>query len=277
MKTVFDQMFSRYSIQTKDDELNALHEIMQQVTLAALYREEFFNHAAFYGGTCLRIFHELERFSEDMDFSLLKKNESFSLEKYFEAITNEFTALGRRVEITKKNKKANSHAESAFLKDQTDIYNIAFQTGRNVKIKIEVDRDPPLNFETEHRLLLLPFSFMTRCFTIPCLYAGKMHALLFRKWKTRIKGRDWFDFEWYVRNNHALDFNHLKERCLQGINVDENEFTKEKIVQLLKNKIEQTNINQVKADVLPFIPHPEKLEIWSTEYFLQLADMIRFK
>lgn len=270
-------MFNRYTIQTRDDELNAIHEIMQQVTLAALYREGFFNHAAFYGGTCLRIFHGIKRFSEDMDFSLLEKSDSFTLEYYFDSIIKEFTAIGRKIEITKKDKKNISNVESAFLKDNTEMYDLAFKTERTVKVKIEVDKNPPQNFNTEHRLLLLPFSFMTRCFTIPGLYAGKMHALLFRNWRNRVKGRDWYDFEWYVRNNYPLDFNHLKERAIQTGNAIPEEFTKDHFLTLLKNKIEQTNIDMVKADVLPFIQEPEALNIWSTDYFIQLADMIKFE
>ncbi len=277
MNSIFNQMFNRYTIQTRDDELNAIHEIMQQVTLAALYREGFFNHAAFYGGTCLRIFHGIKRFSEDMDFSLLEKNDSFTLEYYFDSIIKEFTAIGRKVEITKKDKKHISTVESAFLKDNTEMYDLAFKTERTVKVKIEVDKNPPQNFNTEHRLLLLPFSFMTRCFTIPGLYAGKMHALLFRNWRNRVKGRDWYDFEWYVRNNYPLDFNHLKERAIQTGNAIPEEFTKDHFLTLLKNKIEKTNIDMVKADVLPFIQKPEALTIWSTDYFIQLADMIKFE
>ena len=162
MSDIFKQMLSRYEITTKNDERNAIHEIMQQTTLAGLYRAGFFDKAAFYGGTCLRIFHGLNRFSEDMDFSLLKKDEEFFIEKYFDSIINEFKALGRTVDIYKKEKTAKSHVESAFLKDNTDVYNIQFQTEPSIRIKLEVDTDPPLNFQTEHKLLLLPFSFMTR-------------------------------------------------------------------------------------------------------------------
>lgn len=103
MSAIFDQMLSRYEIRTTEDKQNAMHEVMQQITLAALYRAGFFNEAAFYGGTCLRIFHKLPRFSEDMDFSLLKRDDNFSLEKYFEVIVNEFNALGRDVFISKNN------------------------------------------------------------------------------------------------------------------------------------------------------------------------------
>lgn len=275
--SVFDQMLSRYEIKTNDDYLNAQHEVMQQVALAGLYRGGFFNKAAFYGGTCLRIFYGTERFSEDMDFSLLKTDESFNLKDYFDAVVSEFKALGREVVISKKEKKFKSTIESAFLKDDTSIYDLQFRTERNIKIKIEVDTDPPLGFSTEPKLLLLPFSFMSRCYALPDLYAGKIHALLFRGWKNRVKGRDWYDFEWYVRNNVALNFEHLYQRTNQLGAEEVGEFTKDNLKQILKEKIARTNIELVKADVRPFIKDTNVMDIWSTDYFLQLIDMIQVK
>ena len=250
---------------------------MQQVTLTGLHRGGFFDKAAFYGGTCLRIFHGVHRFSEDMDFSLLQSDESFMLENYFESIISEFNALGRNVVINRKIKKNESNVESAFLKDDTAIYNLQFTTEHAIKIKIEVDINPPLGFSTESKLLLLPYSFMTRCYTLPDLYAGKMHALLFRNWKNRVKGRDWYDFEWYVRNNVALDFKHLCERTYQFGSLKDGELTQYNFKLLLKEKISHTNIELVKADVKPFIKNPQEMNIWSTDYFMQLVDMIRFE
>ncbi len=277
MNSVFEQMVAKYTVQTQADKLNAYHEVMQEIILSSLQREGFFNHAAFYGGTCLRIFHKLPRFSEDMDFSLLEINKNFSLEPYFGAIVKEFKALGRDVTINKKVKKNFSQVESAFLKDTTEVYNVEFKTERTVKIKIEVDTTPPLEFATENKLLLLPFSFMTRCFTLPNLYAGKMHALLFRNWKHRVKGRDWYDFEWYVKSSVKLNFNHFKVRALQKGYSGKNEFTKKVFKQLLQEKISQTKIEFVINDVKPFINDTSGLEIWSTDYFLQLVDMIVFE
>ncbi len=277
MNSILEQMVAKYTVQTQADKLNAYHEVMQEIILSALQRAGFFNHAAFYGGTCLRIFHKLPRFSEDIDFSLLEINESFSLEPYFDAIVKEFKALGRDVTINRKIKKTFSHVESAFLKDTTEVYNVEFKTERTVKIKIEVDTTPPLDFTTENKLLLMPFSFMTRCFTLPNLYAGKMHAMLFRNWKQRVKGRDWYDFEWYVKNSVKLNFNHLKIRALQKGYSESSEFTKDIFKQLLHDRITQTKIQLVINDVKPFIDNTSSLEIWSTDYFLQLADMIVFE
>jgi predicted nucleotidyltransferase component of viral defense system len=271
---IFEAILSRYEIHTKDDRANALHEVMQQIALAGLYRGNFFDRAAFYGGTCLRIFYGLQRFSEDMDFSLLQADDSFRLENYFDAITAEFRAAGREITITRKEKKTQTNVKSAFLKDATKIYNLQFSTERNVKIKIEVDIQPPAGFTAEHRLLMLPFSFMVRCYTLPDLYAGKMHALLFRSWKNRVKGRDWYDFEWYVRNNVPLNFNHLQQRAEQINSISKNDFTKETFTALLKERIMKTDVNAVKNDVRPFIKNPAEMDIWSADYFLRLVDMI---
>lgn len=123
-------------------------------------------------------------------------------------------------------------------------------------------------------VLVQPFSFMTRCFTLPDLFAGKMHALVFRSWKNRIKGRDWYDFEWYVRKDVVLDFRHLQERIKEFNSV---EMTREEFIAKLKEKLATTDIEMVKRDVLPFVKHPEELAIWSNDYFLQLAGMMKFR
>ncbi len=274
MNALYERMLSKYNQCTDTDRRNAIYEVSQQLVLAGLSNGGFFDKAAFYGGTCLRIFYGLERFSEDMDFTLLKEDTSFNFEQYFQPVIDQFSVVGRNVEIKKKDKKSFGKVESAFLKDNTDVYDISFQTEKSIKVKIEVDTAPPMKFSTEYKLLLQPMSFMTRCVSLPDLFAGKMHALVFRVWKSRVKGRDWYDFDWYVRNGIELDFLHLQERICQfnGREVTLNEFVDE-----LKNRLAITDINQVKADVLPFLNNPQDLDIWSNDYFLQLADMIKFK
>lgn len=271
---IFNQMLSSYDITTELQKRNAIFEVNQQIILSGLYNGGFFNEAAFYGGTCLRIFHGLQRFSEDMDFFLLAPNENFDFTHYFQPIIDQFAMVGREVEIRKKDKKNFGKVESAFLKDNTDVYDITFQTEKSVKIKIEVDTQPPLKFQTEQKLLLLPQSFMTRCFTLPALFAGKMHALVYRAWKNRVKGRDWYDFEWYVRHNVPLDFTHLCERALQ---FNHKELDKETFLQKLNERLATADMNQIKADVLPFVRNPKELDIWSNDYFMELAKMIRFE
>jgi len=273
---LFDQMLSRYEVKTADDRIHALQEVMQQITLAGLYRAGFFDKAAFYGGTCLRIFHKLPRFSEDLDFSLLKADAQFQLENYFEAIENEFKAFGRAVHITKKESKQSTQVESAFLKDTTEIYDIKFQTTPTIKVKIEVDTQPPLGFTIEPKLLLLPFSFMVQCYSLPDLFAGKMHAFLFRSWKNRVKGRDWYDVEWYVRNSIPLNFDHFLQRAKQSHGYNEETLSRDIFKNMLVERIQHTDISLVKKDVQPFIKNHSEIDIWSSDYFLQLVDHIRY-
>lgn len=274
---IYDMMLSQYDMTTEQNKRNSVFEVNQQVILAGLYNGGFFESAAFYGGTCLRIFHGLQRFSEDMDFSLLTQDENFDFSKYFQPIIDAFALVGREVEIKKKDKKDKKNfgkVESAFLKDNTDVYDVTFQTEKAIRIKIEVDTCPPMNFNTEQKLLLQPHSFMTRCYTLPDLFAGKMHALVYRSWKNRVKGRDWYDFEWYVRHNVPLDFAHLAERCKQFNNED---ITPEQFKDKLKERLRTTDIKQVKDDVLPFVRNPKELDIWSNDYFVQLAEMVRIE
>ena len=145
----------------------------------------------------------------------------------------------------------------------------------SIKIKIEVDTNPPMGFETEDKLLIKPYSFYVNCFTISSLFAGKMHALLFRKWKTRVKGRDWYDFEWYVKNGISLNLNHLAIRAKDSGDWQNDAFTKDDLVNLLEAKIATVNIDRVKEDIVRFIPNQEVLNIWSAKYFRELIQHIK--
>lgn len=271
--STYDEMLAQYQHGPTTATPNDEQEVMQQIALAGLHRSGFFDHAAFYGGTCLRLFHHLPRFSEDMDFSLVEKRDDIHIEDYFPAIIEEFKLAGHEVSIVKKDKKMFGRVESAFLKENTEAYDIKFTTKKTIKVKIELDTDPPLEFSTEQKMLMQPYTFMTRCFSLPDLYAGKMHALVYRAWQRRIKGRDWFDFEWYVRNNVPLNFKHLQARIREfsGNDVDKSTF-----LTLLKEKLANTSIDNVKADVYGYINDRSVLDIWSNDYFLLLADRIRF-
>lgn len=270
---IYDRMLAGYDLSDTTKRRNAIFEVNQQIVLAGLSNGGFFDKAAFYGGTCLRIFHGLKRFSEDLDFSLLNPDEGFDFVRYFQPVIDAFALVGRSVDITKKDKKSFGRVESAFLKDNTDVFDVSFQTDKSIKIKIEVDTRPPMKFQTEQKLLLQPQTFMTRCFTLPNLFAGKMHALVYRSWKNRVKGRDWYDFLWYVSNNVPLDFKHLAER-VKEFNGDE--IDRETFMIKLKERLAVADISQIKNDVLPFIRNPKELDIWSNDFFLQVADMIKF-
>ncbi len=279
---------AEYEPKNEEEILAALREIMQEITLAGLSRTDFFEKAAFYGGTALRIFYGLDRFSEDLDFSLLEVDESFTLEPYFSAIQTEFQALGIQVSIKEKEKIQYSSIESAFLKTETIwkelvLEDVVKQTGiksnKSVKIKIEVDRNPPLNFRTEEKLLIRPFSFYVCCFTPPCLFAGKLHALLYRKWNNRVKGRDWYDLEWYVQKGIPLNLPHFLSRAKDSGDWDTatqgTDCSKAQILALLNDKIDSVSFSSIKEDVVRFIPDDRKLTIWSPSYFKDLVEKIK--
>lgn len=280
------QWIEEYAPQTEEDILNSMREIMQEIALAALSRTDFFDRAAFYGDTALRIFHGLDRFSEDLDFSLLESDPEFKPEPYFEAIILEFEGLGMKVSLREKSKRHTTPIESAFLKGETlwrelVLEDIVKQTGvksnRSVKIKIEVDRIPPQNFEVEELLLTRPFSFYVKCFSLPSLFAGKMHALLFRKWQNRVKGRDWYDFEWYVRKRVPLDLQHFLQHAKDTGDWIEKSISEEEFMQLLRNKIQNVSFDAIREDVIRFIPDPKALDIWGERYFLDLAKQLKFE
>lgn len=275
MNRVVEQMLERIPQGSDAQRSQGLREVMQEIALAGLYRRGFFGKAAFYGGTCLRIFHQLPRFSEDLDFSLLQPDPGFSLEPYLRGLEEEFAALGINVEAKQKIKTPQTAIVSAFLKSNTTVVQLAIGGSRLLKIKLEVDTDPPLGFNTEEQLLLQPYSFYVKCFSLPDLFAGKLHAVLFRQWQQRVKGRDWFDLEWYARQGIPLHLEHLAERARQsGHWPHDQPFTAATLQTLLAERITRLDFANARMDIERFISDPEPLAIWSADYFHQLASRI---
>ncbi len=280
------EWLEEYKPATAEEAQQALREIMQEIALAGLQRSGFFLVAAFYGGTALRVFHGLPRFSEDLDFSLLKKDRGFSLSPYLERVEKEFEALGIKVSVREKLKTAVTAVDSAFLKPETTWKELIIKEVLpdervklmpEIKIKLEVDTLPPPGFKTEEKLSLKPFSFYTKCFTLPDLFAGKMHALLFRKWKGRVKGRDWFDMEWYIQKGVPLHLDHFLQRAIDSGDWHKTAIIEKLFKQLLHDKIKAVSFKAVREDIIRFIPDANVLDIWSPDYFSDLAEKIRFQ
>ena len=269
-----------YKPTNKEAATAALREIMQQVALAGLSRAAFYEKAAFYGGTALRIFYGLDRFSEDLDFSLLADDPRFSFAPYLNAIITEFKSQGMDVSVREKEKRVPTHVQSAFLKSETiwkELVLDAIVPGQGlqqtaaIQIKLEVDKHPPLGFQTEEKLLTQPYSFYVKCFALPYLFAGKMHALLFRKWQNNVKGRDWYDMEWYIRKGVRMNLSHFLQRAINSGDWNKNTITSEEFRGLLSNKIDIVNMSRVREDVIRFIPNRDKIAIWSPQYFHDLT------
>ena len=234
MNNIIEQMLSKYEIKNLNDEINALKEIIQEIVLAGLSRGGFFNEAAFYGGTALRIFYKLDRFSEDLDFALLKPNLEFTLEKYFSYIENELQAYGLNLEVSSKSKNITSNITSAFVKGDTlehilkffpnDGLNKYSQILKSIKIKFEVDINTPSGALYENVYKLLPSPHEIKLYTKESLFAGKIHAILCRNWQTRTKGRDLYDYVFFLANNISVNIDLVKNKLIASnyINVDTN-------------------------------------------------------
>ena len=274
--TLFDQMVGEMKKNPNVSKENVLHEVMQQIALAGLSRGGFFEKAAFYGGTCLHLLHDMRRFSEDMDFSLLEPDLSFRFEDYFPAVVEEFKMAGKDVEIKMKHKGQPSAIESAFLKESSDVFDIGFTTEKRLKVKVEVDIDPPPKFSTEMKLLELPRKCWVRAYDLPGLYAGKVSAALFRKWKNRVKGRDWYDVMWYIQNRVELDLAHLIERAKES-EPTADVSTREKLLAAFDARIDTIDFENAKEDVLPYLKDPKEVDIWSREFFKEYIRRIIIK
>ena len=273
--TTFDSMVAEFRRKNAADERNAIHEVMQQIALAGLARGGFFQKAAFYGGTCLRLLHDMHRFSDDMDFSLLEPDRDFHFEDYFPAVVEEFKLAGKDVEIKMKHKEQPSAIESAFLKESSDVFDIGFTTEKRQKVKIEVDIDPPPKFSTEMCVLNEPRSCIVRAYTLPDLFAGKVSAALFRKWKHRIKGRDWYDVAWYIAKRVPLDLAHLVERAKESA-PEADVSTPEKVIAAFNARIDSIDFENARVDVEPYVMDKADLDVWCADFFRQMVRKIEF-
>jgi predicted nucleotidyltransferase component of viral defense system len=286
MNEAVARMLERYDCRSLADHLQALREILQEIALLGLWRSKFFDKAAFYGGTALRILYGLDRFSEDMDFSLLSPITNFDLSAYMAAQQKELAAFGFDVRVEQHNKSAGNRIQSAFLKANTlnqllviatseDIVQ-AVHRGQVLKIKLEVDTDPPPEFDTHTRYVLQPIPFAVRTYVLPDLFAGKMHAVLCRKWKNRVKGRDWYDLVWYAANHPQLHLTHLEQRMRQSGDWEEKEhLAPEEFRKLLIRSIDALDVNLARKEVEPFIKNPQNLTLWSHEFFYDVASRIQ--
>jgi len=271
--------------QTVNGMVNAVREIIQSLALLGLWRAKFFEHAAIYGGTSLRILYGLDRFSEDLDFSLLKPSPDFNFSVYSAALQNELEAFGFEVTFEVRHKTAATSIESAFLKGNTYNQLIVIKAPEQIlsgvnrqsilKVKLEVDTNPPQGFNTEMKYVFSPVQYAVRSYTLPSLFAGKVHALLFRKWKSRVKGRDWYDFAWYASRYPLLNLAHLGERMRQsGAYKANTPLSREILMDLIDNAINEVNIDKIREEVIPFVMNVRVLDIWSKEFFRAAAERI---
>jgi predicted nucleotidyltransferase component of viral defense system len=279
------RMLSKYETSSIENYTRAIREIFQEIALLGLWRGKFFERAAFYGGTALRIIYGLDRFSEDLDFTLLSPKEQFDMTQYTDAAEKEIKAFGFDVHIEVKKKTKKSAVQSAFLKAKTieqlilinapDEMTREIPRGQVIKIRLEVDTDPPTSFQTDAKYLLTPIPFSVRTVALPDLFAGKMHAVLCRRWKSRVKGRDWYDLIWFITYHPKLHLAHLEARMRQTGDWNKKEvLTQNAFLEIMHERIESLDVGQARREVESFVKNPDSLIIWSKKFFHEIVSRI---
>ncbi|HPJ38264.1 MAG TPA: nucleotidyl transferase AbiEii/AbiGii toxin family protein [Spirochaetota bacterium] len=282
MRSPIQDMLDRYKCRTADEYRNALKEIIQEIALCGLSRGGFFKNAAFYGGTALRMFHNLDRFSEDLDFSLIVPDHVFDIGTYLPYVRDELGSYGFEMEVEKKQKTSNTQVQSAFIKGGTLIHLIKIASikppvsgvspGEQLRIKFEIDTDPPPGAEFEVKYQLVPVSYSVRLFDLPSLFAGKLHALLCRNWKSRVKGRDYYDYLWYLSRSVPVNIFHLEQRMIQSGHITSaGELDAESLIHLLDVRFSTIDFRQVISDVEPFVKDSRSLELWDHDFFISVT------
>lgn len=283
MNTVLEQMLAKYELNSDYDRVNALKEILQEITLCGLSRAGFFRKAAFYGGTALRMFYGLDRFSEDLDFSLKEKDEAFDLSRWFAAIENEAAAYGLNLSVEMKKKEKDTAIKSAFLKGNTREHLLLFYDDKGInggisgneaiKIKFEIDTRPPAGASFEKKYRLLPAPYEVNMYDEPSLFAGKLHAVICRNWKNRVKDRDLYDYVFYMSKGAHVNLPHLRARLIDSGFITENDACElEDVKNMLMNKFNTIDYKQATEDVIPFIKDSSKIDLWSADFFQQITE-----
>ena len=279
MNELVKERLKSYKSKTLQQEKDALREIVQEITLLGLWRGKFFEHAAFYGGTALRILYQLDRFSEDLDFTALNKTNGNILDSYLHAVKSELEAYGFEVKVEKKLKGAESTTDSAFVKADTELHMLAVgssfhsQKGEILKVKFEIDTDPAQGFTTEAKPFFWPHVFSVLTCDLPSLFAGKLHATFCRKRVNNIKGRDWYDFLWYVARGIKPNYIYLESKLRQSGNWPvTSEFTPDAFKEWAKAQLNNFDVDAAKHDIRRFINDPRSLDGWSKDAFRAAID-----
>ena len=283
MNSIIEQMLRQHETETLTDKKNGIKEVVQEIVLCGLSRAGFFKEAAFYGGTALRIFHGLDRFSEDLDFSLMAPNPGFDLPRYLPALERELAAYGFNFKVEDRAKAIDSDIRSAFLKGNTREHMLVFYADERlarsfsgndtIKIKFEVDTTPPAFATFERKYRLLPIPYEVNLYDMPSLFAGKLHAVICRAWKSRVKGRDLYDYVFYLSQGTPVNLRHLNARLVDsGFDGAREDMTLGEIKDILHRRFESINYDQARQDVLPFIKNPAAVEIWKKDFFTAITD-----
>lgn len=279
MNTLIQQMLQKYDPKNNEEKRNAIKEIMQEIVLCGLSKAGFFDVDAFYGGTALRIFYDLDRFSENLDFALLTKNPNFNLSTYFPILESTIQSFGLSVSLEIKQKAKESAIQSAFLKGDTIEHFLLFypndtiqgiNKNEKIKVKFEVDITSLALATYETKFQLLPIPYSIKLYDEASLFAGKIHAVI-----SRVKGRDLYDYIFYLSHNIKFNLPHLREKLIESNYIkDSDSCTLIDVKTMLINRFNEIDYKEAKQDVFSFIKDKNALDIWSKEFFISITNQL---
>lgn len=274
MQTTIEEIISSYNPSTIEETKAIIRGIVQSIVLIGLSRSNFFKIASFYGGTALRIFYNLNRYSEDLDFTLNEVDDNFSITPYISKIQEVALSYGLNLEISSKIKTANTYQTFINLRINNKMVS-TLHKDENIKVKLEIDSHPTIGFKTENKWLdMLEFAPVV-VLDEPSLFAGKIHAILCRNYKNTVKGRDYYDFLFYVKNRIKPNMNYLKNKLVESSKIKEDiDFNIDVLKAMLKQRFEITNFDQVKKDAMRFVFKNEDLSYYCKELFMQMVDKL---
>ncbi|MEC4272688.1 nucleotidyl transferase AbiEii/AbiGii toxin family protein [Adlercreutzia sp. R25] len=285
MNSAIEHMLASYEPVNAFDRKNAAKEVIQEIVLCGLSRAGFFDKAAFYGGTALRIFYGLDRFSEDLDFSLMEPDEGFDLARYLDAVQSEARSFGVNAEVRMKEKTGESDIQSAFLKGNTREHLLLFYphdgpwsgvpADEKLKVKFEIDVNPPAGAGFSRAFRLLPAPYEINLYDEPSLFAGKIHAVLCRGWKNRVKGRDLYDYLFYLGRGTPVNLAHLRARMEQTGSLSDGVLELGDLQALLQDRFSVIDFKEARRDVEPFLADRRSLDLWSVDFFCQVTNGLR--
>lgn len=286
MKTAIETMFNLNKKETLEENKAILREIVQSLILVGLSKAGFFNVASFYGGTALRIFYGLNRYSEDLDFTLKNDDKDFSLDKYIKVIEEVALSYGLKVDVKTKSKRTLTSIESAFCKLNTyqTFLSLKFEDSNInllhkdevLNVKFEVDTNPPLGFNSEDKWLDFPEIAAINVLDLSSLFAGKIAAILCRTYKNRVKGRDYYDYVFFIKNKVSPNLTYLKNKLIENGKIkEEDRFNIEIVKEMLINKFNEIDYEMVKNDASNFTIDNEDLRYYSKELFIDLTKRLK--
>lgn len=284
--TQIEEIIKSYNPKTIDETKFVIRELVQKMVLIGLSKSGFFSHASFYGGTALRIFYDLNRYSEDLDFTLNYINESFTLDPFINKIKEVALSYGLNLDIVTKNKKIETPIESAFAKLNTYQTFISLNLNQSminllhkdeiIKVKFEIDCSPALGFESEIKWLDTPEFAKISILDSSSLFAGKIHAILCRNYKNTVKGRDYYDFLFYIQKRTKPNMEYLRNKLIDTGKISKNDdFNFDILKNMLISRFNEINFEEVKKDASKFILNNDDLSYYSKELFIQMVDKIQ--